>query len=320
MHEDLNTWLDEVWAKRVALLAKSKQQGYVKGRGASAGFDNDAVWEVYQMYNASGGAAPSSADSHLETMRKSLVELEVAIGKSPSLQIGNKFRATKLGWMANADLDELKDKFFHYPKQGAARYRIYINTQPAARGSVFLAILRDHGLWKINGLSNAKLAGPDDPRADAIVIYLDTEDSMKAGLACIAEHHKTNRGDYKLILPKLITPATSGAYQLGGVGVAMEPPDFRLVSTGGKYYRRQVEQSFGSYRSELIFMALERTRQTVAGQSEQQRKTAFKNRVEKYFRRAGIDPDQPALQMPVDQLPELSSIKGWANTSDRKPL
>ncbi len=65
-------------------------------------------------------------------------------------------------------------------------------------------------------------------------------------------------------------------------------------------------------------MALERTRLTVDGQSEQQRKTAFKNRVEKYFRRAGIDPDRPALQAEVEDLPSIATIQNWVNTVDKK--
>ncbi len=103
-----------------------------------------------------------------------------------------------------------------------------------------------------------------------------------------------------------------------GVGTAMEPPDFTLVSTGGSFYRRNRGQSFGAYRAELIFIALERTRLKVNGQSEQQRRTAFKNRVEKYFRRAGINPDRPAEQEEPEQLPSIETIEKWTNTVDKK--
>jgi hypothetical protein len=65
-------------------------------------------------------------------------------------------------------------------------------------------------------------------------------------------------------------------------------------------------------------MALERTRWTVTGQTEQQRREAFKNRTTKYLRRAGIDPDRPALQSEVEELPPISSIANWINTVDKK--
>jgi hypothetical protein len=63
-------------------------------------------------------------------------------------------------------------------------------------------------------------------------------------------------------------------------------------------------------------MALERTRWEVKGQSGQERQTAFKNRVEKYFRRAGIDPNRPAEQGAVKDLPPIATIQDWANKTD----
>jgi hypothetical protein len=65
-------------------------------------------------------------------------------------------------------------------------------------------------------------------------------------------------------------------------------------------------------------MALERTRMEVKGQSVQQRQQAFNRRVEKYFRRAGIDPDKPAMQRAVEDLPSIGSIEDWANKTDGK--
>ncbi|HET8706930.1 MAG TPA: T3SS effector HopA1 family protein, partial [Pseudomonadales bacterium] len=89
-----------------------------------------------------------------------------------------------------------------------------------------------------------------------------------------------------------------------GVATAMEPPHLSLVSSGGKYYGTESSQSFGSYRAQLIFMALDRTKSSRPNQSDSDRFEAFKHRVEKYFRQAGIDPDNPAEQSaPLAYLP-----------------
>ncbi len=321
MHKELEKLLDEVWDERRTLLEAAKKQGFMEGRGASAGMKNAGVARIYRMYSDIRGGS-SSKRSHLVAMKRELVKLESTIDKPPEVQGDNKqWDYQILGWMANADLDELRSKFFHYRKsRSAAVYRIYINTTPASRGALFRGILCDYGVWDVNGLSNAKLSSPDDPRADAIIIYLRTEKATELALARIAQYHKANKGDFCGILPKLVEHAKSGTYRMDGVGVAMEPPGFRLVSTGGNLYHIKTGQSFGSYRAELIYMALERTRLKVENQSERQRKTAFKNRVEKYFRHAGIDPDHPAHQSPIKPLPLLGTLVGWANTTDRKPL
>ena len=64
--------------------------------------------------------------------------------------------------------------------------------------------------------------------------------------------------------------------------------------------------SFGLWRSALIFMALDRTYWTRAGQSDSERRDGFKRRAAKYFRAAGIDPNNPSVQTNPDNLPEYS--------------
>jgi type III HopA1-like effector protein len=335
---DLLKWLEDVWSRRAELLAENQEPPnenqkstrsriiYIKGRGASAGMEeNEGVGRVYDMYNARDASGVASSDSsHLDAMQRELTLLESAIQTPPEVQ-GKKFDYKTRGWMAGAKTKELSDKFFHYRKvQGAESvYRIYINAVPSARGKVFNGILNACGMWKVNGLHNAKLSSPDDGgRRDSIVIYLATSKAAEDALACMLDYHKQNPGEFNGALPKLVEPTTVGSYKMHGVGTAMEPPGIRLVSTGGEFYRRDVGQSFGAYRAELIFMALERTRLKVKDQTEQQRKAAFMSRVEKYFRRAGIDPDRPALQMSVDvdSLPSIETIQSWANTMDKTLL
>lgn len=322
MHAELEKWLDEVWTARDRLLAASKDQGFRKGRGASAGMSkNEGAGLVYDMYNARDVSTIASSDeSHLEAMRTELDKLERAINTPPEVQ-GRDFEKMNLGWMATVDVDELSDEFFHYRVSKAnSVYRIYVNAVASARGLVFRSILADYGGWKVPNLQNAKVSSPDDGgRLDTIVLYLGSPAATKSMLECIAAYHSKAPSNFAGALPKLVEPASVGSNKLHGVGTTMEPPSFRLVSTGGKLYKRRVGQSFGAFRAELIFMALERTRLVVSGQSESDRKGAFKRRVEKYFRHVGIDPDRPALQNyeAGASLPSIETVADWANKTDK---
>src|SRR4051794_14013803 len=92
--------------------------------------------------------------------------------------------------------------------------------------------------------------------------------------------------------------AHRGGRRSEGVSTADEPPSRQIVRSGGNYYSRRAEQSFGFYRSSFIFMALDRTSFEQAQQSDAERCKAFKRRAAKYFAAAGIDPDRPAPQSP----------------------
>lgn len=312
MHEDLENWLNQVWTRRDELLAASKNEGFITGRGASAGMNNRGVSFIYKMYN--DGEAASTADTKsLKAIKGELVQLETEIGQPPEAQNKSGWNKWNKGDMANADISELGNTFFHYRKRKSETvYRIYINAQLATRGQLFREIVVE--LWKVDGLNNAKVSTVDG-RADSIVIYMETEESIQKALGSICAYHKVHPNLFGGALPKLVVPAEVDGYQMRGVGRAMEPPGFMLISTGGAFYRRKKGQSFGSYRAQLIFMALERTRQKVEGQSEEDRKAAFKRRADKYFRRAGIDPDRPADQATPEDLPSIDTIQNWVNTT-----
>lgn len=318
MHAELKQWLKEVWDKRDALLATAARQGFIRGRGASAGFDNDAVWEVYQMYTGGDPNPGTADDAHVGAMQSQLARLESAIATAPELQIGDDFYTCERGWVASADLQALSHGFLHYRRARAvSTHRVYINVGIPARGHAFRAIVDTCGLWNVAGLNNAKLAVPGEgDRNDSIVVYLASAAAAAAALRAIAECHRARPHWFLAPLPRLIEPAVVDGYVMAGVGTAMEPPAVALVSTGGVMYRETRAQSFGGYRSALIYMALERTKSDRPGQLVEQRHLAFVARVEKYFRRAGIDPDRPNLQAALGDLPPLDSLRNWANMTD----
>ena len=51
MHKELEKLLDEVWDERRTLLEAAKKQGFMEGRGASAGMKNAGVARIYRMYS-----------------------------------------------------------------------------------------------------------------------------------------------------------------------------------------------------------------------------------------------------------------------------
>ena len=106
-------------------------------------------------------------------MKRELVELKSTIDRRPEVQGDNKqWDYRILGWMANADLDELRSKFFHYRKSRSAAVFKSTSTPRLLRAALYFAascVITACGT--VNGLSNAKLSSPDDPRADAIIVY-----------------------------------------------------------------------------------------------------------------------------------------------------
>ena len=76
MHKELEKLLDEVWDERRTLLEAAKKQGFMEGRGASAGMKNAGVARIYRMYSDIRGGS-SSKRSHLVAMKRELVKLRV---------------------------------------------------------------------------------------------------------------------------------------------------------------------------------------------------------------------------------------------------
>jgi hypothetical protein len=189
--------------------------------------------------------------------------------------------------------------FIHFRKSRThASKRTYLNVKAEHRGTAFLHMLPE--VWTVPGLSNAKVAGPDDRgRNDAILFYTTDGEAREQVLARIRPFVT----QYAFMFgqaPSMTAPVPD----LIGVGVADEPPHENITRVGGQWYVEEKSQSFGSYRARLIFMALDRTKFERPGQSDKDRCNAFKRRVEKYFRAAGIDPDQSHLQgQRIDMLP-----------------
>jgi hypothetical protein len=339
VHNELEAWLDEVWQRRHEIIAASAKSGFPRGRGAAMGKDtgyglekyryrNLGINLVYQIYGRSEGGEGEPPDIKAATadMVSQLSSLETEIKTGAEVQCGAGWFYTQPGTIRQAwrrgrapaqIVDEAKRAlvdgelsrgllyrgFFHFRKKsGNTAFRLYGNLKPAARGRAFRQLVRE--AWSIGGLTNAKLAGPDDGgRADSFLFYTETTDARDAIVEIIRAYQARSTAEFAASLPKLVEPVND----LVGVGLADEPESLQIVSSGGRYYQQRSPQSFGSYRAALIFMALDRTAWPKPPQSDEQRQAAFKRRAARYFRAAGIDPDRPALQGAVD----TSGMLGW---------
>lgn len=315
MHRELEEWLDEVWRKKAEIIGASLAMGAVKGRGATLGEGNDAIWMVYGIYTGAdaGAAVPSDLAAHVSRCVRFLTALEADIGTAPEIQHGNSFyyppagtlqEALRLGKVTVHDHKRKTDitvtnvmvrrAFLHFRKsKDPCAHRIYIHTKPEHRGEVMWTALSAFKIWEVEGLSNAKVAGPDDSgRTDSILFYLKTPKARDEALDRLRPYNQRARHHFLGSLPKLTEPAKD----MVGVGTADEPPSLQVVKSGDSYYGKAVAQSFGFYRASLIFMALDRTKFARPGQGDAERCAAFKRRAAKYLQAGGIDPDRPALQ------------------------
>jgi hypothetical protein len=315
VHRELEEWLDEVWRKRDEIIRASLAGGVVKGRGAVLGEKNEGIWAVYDIYTGadSGGGVGTDVAAQVSRCERFLTLLEADIRTAPEIQHGNAFLHAPRGTMQEAlrlgsvEVTDLKSKkpikvtrrmvgkaFLHFRKsQIPCAHRIYVHTKPEHRGEVMWTALSVFKVWAVDGLSNAKVAGPDDDgRADSILFYLKDGKSRDEVLTRLKPYARTCRHHFDAKLPRLTEPVPG----MTGFGTADEPPSLHIVKSGEGFYARREAQSFGFYRASLIFMALDRTKLARPGQSDADRCAAFKRRAEKYLRAGGVDPDRPALQ------------------------
>lgn len=323
MHRDLEQWITQVWKDRKRIIGASPT-GH-SGRGIHLGEKNPAIWEVYDMYNgmpeADNGSSGTSGTS-VTAFIDQLDTLEKKIASGAIVQVGGDFVDLTRGEISNIKATPLKklsrkgnsitlntttigNAFVHYAASHdqVTKHRIYINVKVPNLGEVFRELMS--AIWSERCLSSGKVTGPlGKPRADSIVIYLSDGPGRDTVIEKIRNYYDLNKGKFQAATPKLTVPVKD----MPGVATAMEPPSLALVSSGGEFYGEATPQSFGFFRSQLIFMALDRTKWDISDTPDPERFEAFKRRTEKYFRQAGIDPDRPAEQADPKAVKPISSI------------
>jgi hypothetical protein len=324
MHPDLDKWLNDVWQKRNDIFKGFTQNG--RAIHAAPALEHKGVGRIYSMYTK-GDAAGSGASGDSSGISEFLRDLAKIVEKRQARCLiqdphWHRVEADDLTFLANGgslefDLPGDEDNpdicvktkeaiisdFIHLRHKTnfdkAMDQRIYLNLAADGRGAHFAAIV--DAVYDHEGFRSSKVSCPGSaPRNDTALIYMADEAAVKFALERLNEFQKSKPAAFLPGLPRLTSPVAG----LTGVGRGMEPPKYVVIRQSGKYYKKRSGMSFGLWRSALIFMALDRTYWTREGQSDSQRCTAFKRRAAKYFRAAGIDPDNPSVQTNPDNLPD----------------
>jgi len=179
--------------------------------------------------------------------------------------------------------------FFYSKVQCKLRHRVYLHAKTRYREDLKSALhLFDYVcreiVTKIKGASSAKISA--NVRIDSILIYTSSMDVSNLVIAKIQKYQKINGlSGFEPEIP----PMTQ--LKMYGVSTGDEPPLFAMQE--GKMLPIRKANSFGGFRAQLIYNALK---------DSTDRDSFFKLIVE-YFRVAGIDANQPSVQLacPVDQ-------------------
>jgi hypothetical protein len=322
MHSDLKAWLAEAWGARDRIFKGLKKNGrailtgdiekhpgvqvvygmYATPEVLAASSDvariADALDELVSLMNAKQAACLIQADAWVPASADDLTKL--AAGQNLNYIAYDSKRRPVTRQVSHDSLDW---EFLHFKNpagaQGGTDQRIYMNLALNGRGRHFREIVEL--VYGHAGFRSAKVILTDeDPRNDTALLYLAGQAAVDFALDAIARYQATHRTAFRPALPKL----TAAAGGLTGVGRGMEPPDFALIRRRGNYYKRTGAMSFGYWRAALIFMALDRTIWQRDGQDDSQRLKAFERRTLKYFRAAGIDPNNPSVQVNPKSLQE----------------
>lgn len=310
MHIELEALLKEIWGKRNNIMSKlSKKRQY------DDPLLDDAIWEVYQLYNredAGGGAVVSTDEAVLKFLNE-LAGMEDVIGRGPGVQIGNEIQQMPIGQLASmyrsaaqaastqeaarskvqimnlAEALKLGGCFIHYKGfNNNAVDRIYINAARENRATVFgWLMFQMISAQPVAGFCSAKLAAPNDNgRADTILLYMNGEAAAQQAIALL-QHYQNDmgfRGHFRAASPRLTTPVQG----LIGVSRAQEPPPFYIYKDASDFKVEYCRQSFGCYRATLIVEALYCACNGTFND--------FKVSVGGLFFAGGIDVNQPSLQ------------------------
>lgn len=302
MHKELEDWLDWTWDNREDIIemaedSTGRKKGgthrHVEKVGKHFKAKNRGVNAVYGYYTGSTRKKPN-----FDLIPSFLDKLE-RLHKTVPAQLDFQ----RHGWDQKTTISALRTQypneelgfgFYHFRKVVGANinFRIYMNISDFRRGLYFEDIVKL--IWKVDGLTNAKVAAPNfTGRSDSVVIYCTTQRAQTDILEAVREFNGPRRHRYfNDALPKLVQPVAG----MKGIGKATEPPSVHLMRKGGEYLGMPMAKSFGSYRAALIFMALERTKFEKDATHQTERKVAFKRRAVKYLTHGGIDVDRPALQ------------------------
>jgi hypothetical protein len=318
MHPELERWLDDVWGQHKTMLRRSR---------TGTGYDmKKLAAQAYSTYCKSLLKQEKATKQDLVDFLGQLAKLETTLKAVPTLQsktdrvrfqmgemteyyrlyaraVGRPLARQPLNTSDELALEDGADilkAFIHYRHglgKQACSERVYLNVKRFYRVSVFKHVLGPLycGSEEFDGLVSAKLKGPmDDDRADNIVVYTKDKASSDRVVKAVKDFQAEG---YKYCFGAETPRTTSKVPDLIGVSTGTEPPRERIeLTSSGRFFTRSTSaQSFGSTRAKMIAQAMVYVDKHPAGLFASD-KTKFKETVAKLFRKAGINPDNPAEQ------------------------
>ena len=182
--------------------------------------------------------------------------------------------------------------FFYSKVRGEVRHRVYLHAKTRNSEDLKSALhLFDYVcreiVTKIEGINSAKISV--NVRIDSILIYTTSMDASNLVIAKIQKYQKIHGvSGFDPEIPPMTQP------KMYGVSTGDEAPLFAMQE--GKMLPIRKANSFGGFRAQLIYNALKDSRD----------RDGFFKLIVEYFRVAGIDANQPSVQLgilacPVDQ-------------------
>jgi len=201
--------------------------------------------------------------------------------KSSVEAMANRFGMTPENYLV--DFMEHCFYFFFSKDKCKIRHRVYLDAKTRYSEDLKSALhLFDYVcreiVTKIKGVCSAKITS--NVRIDSILIYTSSMDASNLVIAKIQKYQKIHGvSGFDPEIPPMTQP------KMYGVATGDEPPMFAMQE--GEMRPIKKSKSFGRFRAQLIYNALRDSRD----------RDGFFKLIVEYFRVAGIDANQPSVQL-----------------------
>ena len=300
MHRDLRGFLLTVWDTATKAGGTFDLIEKENGRRSNANRAEILRWMVYAVYNKAGARAPGLDPGEVPgwLARASRLGAQLTI----RLQVGDRlkdFAAAYEAYVTRRDSSEedeaaLKAGYIHYVDESSPypdpRVRVYVNPDPRHALDVLGHLLEGAG----TGLfTSCKVAGPLalGTRSDGLLVYCGTRGAAKGVVGVLKSAPRDWFNPETPDLTEKVEDPDFGA----GIAIAEEPPHPPPAAAGPHNGARR---SFGSLRSEIIAAALLESAGHAKTTHVGRDFTRFEDAVAAGFRGCGLDPDNPAWNLP----------------------
>ena len=271
---ELGAFLDQVWTARATIDLTDYDVG------------SDAI---YGMYSGTTPDRPYNATK----LGVFVDQLKSVAGRYDILcQELNK----TLNLMSDAEISayghDLWIEFFHIfslSKASPARYRLYVHATNWPAGIEIMKVIIGQ-YTSLDSLAEAKIVGPGSLRLDTIVAYLCDEGDRAKLMEVLVKTAKARPDLFADALPPLVKREALG------IGTTDEPPKVEIKAG-------RLRHSFGSFYSNLIWVALKSTPQVKSTNADGRH---MLDNVLYSLRLLNVDPRNPT------RFPDALALGAWS--------